>query len=219
MGKFGIALVNGYKKSEVDEYVSFLLEELHAMKEHANVEIQSKNQKLKELETQLAKEKEECSELQKELLETKEKIKKEYCERIVELEAKLNRYEGGYESVSQIFSIAEERAKSVVDSAKVDAHGILVKAKNEADIQRREAEDEIEEKREKYEKVFKVAGTKVNEYLQSFYQSQNTLIKTYHELGILVDNMPIQMESLFAEKQLELSEEIKSEEKPEEKQE
>lgn len=120
--------------------------------------------------------------------------------KVKELEEKIKEYEAHADSVDRTLALVEK----TVYEAKMEAETLVREGKAEADRYRQETELQLEKKRKKNEDEFMLAKYKLMHYLQALNDTQNKLVKTYNELGELVEKLPLRIGDILSEDSFEL---------------
>ena len=220
MGRFGSSFIGGYKKAEVDEYIEVLMDQLEQLKTRVD------GMKAPDVgDIQALNSESDALKADKERLEGENaKLSSE----VKELRAKLAEYEGSYESLSGVMSIARKEADELVSRAKEDASGIVDKAKNEADklvvdahrsaekittdakvealYSKKKAEEDINRQFEQKEQGIAMARTRVLEYVKAFNNAHAQIMELQKQLTLLAGRLPIYKEDIFSTEPLQIVE-------------
>ncbi len=218
MRNFGMALFGGYKRDEVDQYIENLIDGLEELKEEQEGSVQQLQEEMEQLRQQIARQEQELQEKELQLSageEERQQLKDQVkqlkeqpeedprtAEEMKELQKKVREYEDRYDSVNRVLSLAEK----TVRDAQVEAAGIVTSGKSEVDEYRTRAEHDLEKTRKKNEDDFMLAKYKLMNYLKALNDTQNKLVATYHELGELVDKLPLRIGDIFSEEPFDLLE-------------
>ncbi|HJC24920.1 MAG TPA: hypothetical protein H9761_14650 [Candidatus Eisenbergiella merdavium] len=116
----------------------------------------------------------------------------------------------------EILLMARKDADGITESAQADAEKITGQAMLEADDYRRNMESELEKRKEEEALKFQMARFKIAGYLDSLNRSQNKLLEVYEEFGRIVGQLPLRLGDVFSEKDFELLDDPRKEEKPSE---
>lgn len=141
---------------------------------------------------------------------------------------KLKKYESDYSSFMDLMVDMKTQARKIVTDAQSDAEDILVMARKDAEgiteaaqanaekitgqamadaaDYRKNAENEMEKKKEEEAVKFQLARLKIAGYLDSLNRSQNKLLEVYEEFGRIVGQLPLRIGDVFSEKDFELLE-------------
>lgn len=217
MKRFRTAVFGGYQKTEVDEYVNFLVKELEDVKAEAN-------QTLQEQENKYGFDQDERKQLQAKIEELKENeraAKDRHRREIEDFKSRLNQYEESYNEFSKMISSAKKEADTILSEAKRQANELLAEAEEksrnllesaqeEVLAYQNQAEGLIKRKREANEKDYERAQNQIKEYVDSINKAQSALVDAYNELGAVVSKLPIRMETVLSKKTSSPSEESES---------
>ena len=158
MKKFRTAFINGYQKSEVDEYLEDMMIELEDLRKDAQmgqaaerlrVQMEQMETEKVELQEQLRTREEEMQAVTRQL-EEKERLLQQLQEeesrlqeekkrlsdlngQFAEKEEKLRKYESDYSSFMDLMVNMKSQARKIVTDAQADAEEILRMAKKDAD--------------------------------------------------------------------------------------
>lgn len=158
MKKFRTAFINGYQKSEVDEYLEDMMIELEDLRrdaqkgqaaERLRVQMEQMETEKEELQEQLRTREEEIQALTRQLeekehllqqlqeeesrLQEEKKHLSDLNEQFAEKEEKLRKYESDYSSFMDLMVNMKSQARKIVTDAQADAEEILRMAKKDAD--------------------------------------------------------------------------------------
>ncbi len=158
MKKFHTAFINGYQKSEVDEYLEDMMIELEDLRrdaqkgqaaERLRVQMEQMETEKEELQEQLRTREEEIQALTRQLeekehllqqlqeeesrLQEEKKHLSDLNEQFAEKEEKLRKYESDYSSFMDLMVNMKSQARKIVTDAQADAEEILRMAKKDAD--------------------------------------------------------------------------------------
>ncbi len=217
MKRFRTAVFGGYQKTEVDEYVNFLVKELEDVKAEAN-------QTLQEQENKYGFDQDERKQLQAQIEELKENeraAEDRHRQEIEDFKSRLNQYEESYNEFSKMISSAKKEADTILSEAKRQADELLAEAEKksrnllesaqeEVLAYQNQAEGLIKRKREANEKDYERAQNQIKEYVDSINKAQSALVDAYNELGAVVSKLPIRMETVLSKKTSSPSEESES---------
>ena len=217
MKRFRTAVFRGYQKTEVDEYVNFLVKELEDVKAEAN-------QTLQEQENKYGFDQDERKQLQAQIEELKENeraAEDRHRQEIEDFKSRLNQYEESYNEFSKMISSAKKEADTILSEAKRQANVLLAEAEEksrnllesaqeEVLAYQNQAEGLIKRKREANEKDYERAQNQIKEYVDSINKAQSALVDAYNELGAVVSKLPIRMETVLSKKTSSPSEESES---------
>lgn len=189
-----------FGNNEDREYRQRLEHELDTLKEESRQALAKERQTVQELWAKVDAEKEQKIQLQEEinrLQEEKNKHETELKEELESMRKRVEEHENNYDVVSRVLVMAQKDADEKVREARKEAGRITDEAKMETFIFKQKAETEIQERYENGRKQFAYAKGKLVESMNSINQTHEKLTEVYNELGELLQNMPVKIETLF----------------------
>lgn len=187
------------------EYRESLERELTALKADNAKALEKEKNTIYELQAKLQAESESKEKLQQEvqLLHAKEQQWEEQIRKQQEMyEAQrneLNEYKENYDMVSEVLVMAQKDADAKIREAEAEAGRIKEKAKMETYLSKQQAEREIRERYDADRKHFTYAQSKLMQKVDVINGTHDKLMEAYKELGGLLKELPMGVETLFPE--------------------
>ena len=189
------------KKDEHDkEYTEFLENELEKLKKETNEALEKEKKTSFAFQSLLESEQKQKILLQEQVKNLEENGKKqvdEAAKRISDMTEQIQDYENNYDASARVLALARKDAEQTINDAKEEAKKIKDRARVEAMIYQKRAENNAKEKYDMDFKRFELAKESLIDCLNTLNQSHSKLVEAHNELGELLKRMPIQIDTLF----------------------
>lgn len=196
MGFFSNLFGNGEDK----EYRLRLEAELDRLKEETSQTLAKEQQTILELRAKLESEQSD-KELMKEeiqqLQEEKKHLQDEMNSQLSEMRKQLDAQTQENDVISRVLIMAQKDADQKLRDAEQEAERITDQAKMDTFIFQQKAEAEMKKRQEAGRKQYVYAKSKLEDRVNVINQSHEKLVEVYNELGMLLQKMPIKMETLY----------------------
>lgn len=181
--KFKTAIVKGFDKDEVLNYIQKMEEEAYAKDAEFAKALKAKDAKIEELKKRIS-----LKEEQKERLEN-------------EIEQKYKKYIDNYDRIGRLVFEAELKADSIVEEAQAKADEVIAEAQKKADLIMSDAErsaadrsfetqKEINEKLAEGKKKYIAVQEEMNSIVELINEAQKRFMASYKDVHKIVQNMP-----------------------------
>lgn len=193
--KFKTAIVKGFDKDEVLNYIQKMEEEGYAKDAEFAKALKAKDAKIEELKKRIS-----LKEEQKERLEN-------------EIEQKYKKYIDNYDRIGRLVFEAElkadaiteeaqKKADALIEEAQKKADAILADAEKSASIRSSEAEQEINEKLAEGKKKYIAVQEEMNGIVELINQAQKRFMASYKDVHKIIQSMPSSLDDMGDEQDL-----------------